>query len=500
MKSSISRLFLLGMASFLALISCTSCQNTRPSNNSGEGQKVDSILVSHGPNLAMSSDTIPMPIYLMANGDYLQLLYWTDVEEPQRNEEYPEYYEEQHGAWATQEALRRRLPQYTHLINGDRLIDIRFHDEVLKDPDGNTPSIGELHGRPEIPSLCARFVPADEKIRVEDLTGMVAVTDSYLQSRKLLAIDEPSEETYPALLDSILRKVEAQYGMKVSRSVWCATIGQRYLQGCLQFKGEYKNAPKDDRDYKKSLALEVLVDSGRVYADEVLGYYLSDEDFGWNVDDGGEYIPSQIVAAFEGPQGLELCYWRGAPESLTVGMYVLRDGKYEQQSFDMYHYMIDEEIPIWKKDIAEMQQLYLDRNPTAHKGIELVRCAHCYLDYSNEWIWLRDKDNKYGAFFIRKDGKLSLIAVETPQMKPTQMSKDGINYLKLSGNIVDTTTRTEIYGFKEGKQVEHFIATAVSGVITECSLNGDSLDKERGQAYLDKLPEGEEVTAYFPEI
>ncbi len=125
---------------------------------------------------------------------------------------------------------------------------------------------------------------------------------------------------------------------------------------------------------------------------------------------------------------------------------------------------------------------------------------HFYLDYPNEWIWLRDKDNNYGAFFFRKDGKLSLVAVETPQMKPVQMSRDVIYYLKLSGAIVDTTSRTEIYGFKEGRQVEHFIATAFSSVITECSLKGKTLSKEDGQKYLDNLPEEEQVTAYFREL
>ena len=40
----------------------------------------------------------------------------------------------------------------------------------------------------------------------------------------------------------------------------------------------------------------------------------------------------------------------------------------------------------------------------------------------------------------------------------------------------------------------------VEGEINECSLNGKTLSKEEGRAYLDKIPEGKEITAYFSDI
>ncbi len=497
MKSIKTRVLTLGTASLLALFSSMSCHQSRNANGSGEDSKVDSTTASGSPHSAEAGDTIPMPIYLTPNGQYLQMLYWTDVIEPPRNDEYPEYYEERHALWSAQETLRRRLSQYTHLVEGDKLIDIRYYDEVLKDPDGNTPSIGQLHGRPEIPSLCARFVPTDARIRVEDLAGMVAVTDSYLNSRKKLAIDftSSSDATLPAFPDSILRKVEQQYGMKVSRSVWCTTIGGRYMQGCLQFEGEYRNAPKDDNDYKKSLALEVLVDSGRVYACEQIGYFISPNDFGWNVDDGGEYIPSSICAAFQGPKGVELCYWRGAPESLTVGMYVLRDGRYEQQNFDMYQYMIDEEIPVWKSDIAEMQRLYSAW--PEYDDVALTLWGHCYVDFENEWIWLRDKDQQNGAIFLRKDGRYTLIGVETPQIKPSTMDKDNLYYIRFAASGNEMPMSLRISAFRKGELVEQFSALEANGIVANCELNGKPISEDEGRAYLDGLTGWTELNTYF---
>ena len=40
----------------------------------------------------------------------------------------------------------------------------------------------------------------------------------------------------------------------------------------------------------------------------------------------------------------------------------------------------------------------------------------------------------------------------------------------------------------------------VEGEIDGCSLNGKEISKEQGRAYLDKIPEGKEITAYFSDI
>jgi hypothetical protein len=297
--------------------------------------------------------------------------------------------------------------------------------------------------------------------------------------------------------------------MKAVRSSKTSVIGDRYTMGAIEFKGEYKNAPKDkyDAERKFALALEVLIDNGeqgqaqsevKVYVLEQLGHYDPEYGSTWNADADG-YIPNDIVAAFEGPKGLELCYTHGAPESFCVGMLFPRDGKLVELEYECYHSMVDEDIPVWKTDIAEMVRIY-QADEMGDKDVKFTKWAHCYIDYENEWIWLRDKDDKNGAFFIRKDGKFTLIAVENPRFRPLQCQKDGLSYLKLSGSAGGPSWQEEIHVFKDGKQIQKFNSLKVYGEIDECSLNGKDISKEEGQAFLDKVPEGKEISAWFKDI
>ena len=196
------------------------------------------------------NDTTPMPMFIMGTDKegYLQVLYWSHIEEPQKTDDNDSWYEEYRQSWALQEMFRRNIADYTNLLSdGGKVIKLKFVDEVLKNPDGNRPSIGERHGRNTIPSLCARFTYANPKDKLEETwKGSVIVTDNYLKSRKRLNIEyDQSEWDKPkALPDFAVKQLEKQYGMKVERMRLCATIGGRYIWGKLQFKGEYKNAPK----------------------------------------------------------------------------------------------------------------------------------------------------------------------------------------------------------------------------------------------------------------
>ena len=161
--------------------------------------------------------------------------------------------------------------------------------------------------------------------------------------------------------------------------------------------------------------------------------------------------------------------------------------------------MVDEDIPVWKKDFAEMDRLYrADEFSDSH--VKFTKWAHCYIDYDNEWIWLRDADDKNGAFFLRQDGKISLVAIENPRLRPSSCQKDGLSYLKFAGSAGGPSWQQEIHVFKSGKRIEKFNVLEVEGEINECSLNGKTLSKEEGRAYLDKIPEGKEITAYFSDI
>lgn len=495
----------VAIAALSALVLTMGCNSKGKTEASNEKDSMVAVIDS----IIEENDTTPMPMFLMrCDGQSMQVLYWSPLEEPQKSGDDDEYFEESHQRWALQEMFRRNKAQYTNMLMDDKFVKIKYVDEVLKDPDGNTPSIGEVH-RTEIPSLCARFDFAnakDKKISEYGYyeCGTVIVTDSYLKSRHLLAVKykESESEAPVPLPDFAVKQLAKKYGMEVQRQQLTATIGDSIVWGTLQFKGEYKNAPKDpyDKDRRSALALDVLICGDKVYAHEDIGYY--DEEYGpsWNADDGGEYVGCYIMAAFEGPKGLELCFGRDAPESSAVGMFYVRSGQLIQHTYETYHNLVDEQIPVWKKDIAEMRRLYLADDPHGHKDITLTKWAHCYIDYDNEWIWMRDSVDKNGAFFIRKDGKFRLVDVENDHQKPATCEKDGISYLKLSGSAGGPSYQTIVYAFKDGKQLWKLFALQVYGELSECMLNDKEVSKEVGQSYLDKLPKAETLTSYFTEI
>ena len=498
------KLLLLAIALLAVMVGCKNKGQTAPAD---EKDSVKAVIDS----IIEENDTTPLPMFLIGgDGKYMHMLYWANIEEPQRSEGDEEYFDTWHKTWEFQEMFRRNAAQYTNRIIGGEIKKIKFVDEVLKDPDGNTPSIGEIHGREEIPALCARFdfVNPKDKNPDEPTWGVVICTDSYLNSRKQLKIEGVDVvDSYPELPAEVVKKMEKEYGMKADNSKKIGVIDGRYIHGTIEFKGEYTGSPRQtgaglapgaDSDRKYALALEVLIDSDRIYKLEQLGYY--DETYGatWNADADG-YIPNDIVAAFEGPKGLELCYTHGAPESFCVGMIYLRDGKLIEHQYEMFHALIDEETPVWKKDIAEMKKLFLEQDPE-NKYVDLTKWAHCYLDYDNEWIWLRDEKDENGAMFIRKDGKFKYIAAETPKLKFSRASQGNTYYLLLSGSAGGPATYLQVLAFENGKQTERFNALSIYGEIDECHLNGKTLSKELGQAYIDKLPESREINAYFTDI
>jgi hypothetical protein len=132
--------------------------------------------------------------------------------------------------------------------------------------------------------------------------------------------------------------------------------------------------------------------------------------------------------------------------------------------------------------------------------VTFTKWAHCYIDYTNEWIWLRDKDDKNGAFFIRKDGKFHLVAIENPRFRPSCCDKDGIFYLKLAGPAGGPSWQTEIHAFKEGKETWCLNVLENEGEVVECALNGNDISREEGRNYLNKVPQSKEITASFKDI
>ena len=446
--------------------------------------------------------TLP-PMFLLGNSNsMMQMVYWTSPEEPQKDEDYPEYYDDAHQAWELQERFRHNASKYTKLIvDGIKTRDVKYVDEILLNPDGEQMFPGELHSRPEIPSPGARFTFLGDSKSTDD--GVVVVTDSYLATHKALKIKPASTDRELPMRFAVIKKMEEKYGMKVSRSVECSIIGDRYTYGVLQFEGEYKNSTrkKYDPNEKSALALEIITDGDKIYSFPVEGWY--DPEYGptWNADDGGEYQPSSIEAVFEGPLGTEFCYIHWAPESATTGIMLLSNGKLDRQEYAVYHSLIDEPLPVWKKDIEMMKKIYLDEDPGEHKFVKLSKWAHVYIDYEGEQIWISDDEEENGAFFSRENGKLKLVGTVRANLKPSfPESLDGNHYLVISGPAGGPSYYTEIFKFKGGKCVESFNALEVYGEIDGATLNGKEISAEQGKAYMKAVPDAIEPYIFWTEI
>ena len=150
----------------------------------------------------------------------------------------------------------------------------------------------------------------------------------------------------------------------------------------------------------------------KVYSFPVEGYIYEGMST-WHADDDGEYYGCQITL-FEAPDdAIEIAYIEGAPESITTGMYYIRDGKMTRERYEVYHTLVDESAPLWKKDVAEMMKLYVADNPSAHKGAKFAKFRWLDIDTdNNDELWIRSADDKHGAIFNRINGKWGLIATE----------------------------------------------------------------------------------------
>ena len=481
------------MKKYVFLIVCAiavmmSCKNKgQASEASGaDSTAVDSVL-------AELNDTTPLPMMLYyMNPQNMMMVYWIDPTEPEKTKDNADFYNDIHNGWGVQNMFTRNAANYTKMLMDDKWVDIKFIGEVTKDPDGKTLYGGEMHGRPSIPSPGLKYAFANPKDapKSDEWSNMyIVVHKDYLTSRKQLKIDYPdSEKPMPK---AVVKKMEQKYGMTASHSQICSKIDGRYTQGFIQFVGEYKKAPKNpDNDYKKALALEVIIDGDSLYTLEVLGYYDEEsKSCTWNADDGGDYCPTNIYAAFEGPKGLELCYRHSAPESCTVGMYLPRNGEINELEYACYHVMVDEQEPLWNKEIAEMQKLYL-KESEARKDCPLKKFN--FIDIDNDGIdevWMRDKDENIGALFTFKDRKPQLICIETEKMKASfKRSNDGRGSVKIAGPAGGSSYATELYVLKKSQVVERFFMMEVEGEITDAELNGKTLTKWEAADYLDKTP------------
>lgn len=484
------------MTCALAAMMFAACGN----KTNGDAELADSTIVEDSVLAEIEEDGAPMPAFLyVLSPQYMQVVYWTSMEEPLKkdyeNDGSLEDYDNNHRIWALQEEVRRNAKEYTKVLGNDnKTYDIKYVSEALKDPDGGNLQGGSLHSLESLPSKGQKYAFASATIPSMKVFGTgihVMMSESYLKTRKALSLKllSPNSAGKPFSAE-VRKKLEAEYGMTVQRSEQAYRLGDKYVYGVVQFK------PKN----KKVIALEVLTDGDKVYSWVMKGYYESETEYGWNVDDEGTYFTSQILAAYEGPKGLEICFERGAPESITVGLFVLKEDKFTRVEYACYYIPVDEQPPLWKKDLAKLRKMYTAEDKD-NKNHNLTRYAWEDIDGDDiKELLLCDKDNKYGAIFTMKGEPKMVCSFDCMDNINLTWSEGGKGYVIFARFAGGPSVFTNIYGIKNSKVEDNFGLMEVYGEYESASLNGKEIGKEAAQSFMAKLPRASNRQIYYMDI
>lgn len=178
-----------------------------------------------------------------------------------------------------------------------------------------------------------------------------ATTEAFMETHKVLSFENLGDENLQSMPQAVIDSVEARVGYKLSRSYEYCRNAERNLH--------IYNAQTTPVD-SICLGLTILSVSDQLYIMADTAYYYEGE-FGWNVDDGGEYFPYQICAITEGTEGIDLWYCRWAPESLGMGALLAREGNLFDYNMCFFYVAYDftpEPEPVELPATAELTSEY----------------------------------------------------------------------------------------------------------------------------------------------
>ena len=146
------------------------------------------------------------------------------------------------------------------------------------------------------------------------------------------------------------------------------------------------------------------------------------------------------------------------------------------------------------EQFAKMQELYEDSDDD-HGWKPL--CKWQYVDLDGDGInevWMRDKAEEYGAFFICDGDYIDVIGVETDRFQAyTREQKDGKGYFCKGGPAGGPSYYTETVTVKGSRVTDRFNLLEVYGEVDGASLNGEEIDAAKARAYQESLPESTEL-------
>ena len=146
------------------------------------------------------------------------------------------------------------------------------------------------------------------------------------------------------------------------------------------------------------------------------------------------------------------------------------------------------------EQFAQMQALYEDAEDD-HGWMPLCKWQYVDLDGDGlDEVWMRDRDEEFGAMFSLADGEVSLIGIETDRFGAyTLEQKDGKGYFCKGGPAGGPSYYTEIVTVKDSRVVEQFNQLQVYDDIDGEGLNGKEISADEARAYVKALPESKEL-------
>lgn len=270
------------------------------------------------------NDDVPTFMYYI-DKDNMKVVYWSQLDNT----------EETDDSYKMQQSVQANAQKYTKMIIDNKVVDVKFLKEELKDNDGYDLNTGMVSNNLSMLSGLTYGI-ADDNIQLKSRsfgTMYPLVTEDFINNHQLLPIKSKKwkeEENDVPFSNEVVGYLENEYGMKCKRSHIVCQVEGGFTFGILQFE------VKDE----KVLALKVLVDEDKIYSLPDEGHYYEGEAT-WNVDDCGVYLPFDIINVFDGPEGIVICFEKCAPESYTTGIMSLKDGKLIEQIQGMYYVLVN---------------------------------------------------------------------------------------------------------------------------------------------------------------
>ena len=130
------RLMLVAICAMAVMFSCKNKGETAPADSADS-------MVAVIDSIIEENDTTPLPMFLIGDdGKYMQMLYWTDIEEPKKDDDNAEYFETWHNSWELQQMFRRNAAHYTNRIVDGKVKKIAANTYIIT--PSNVDLVGDL--------------------------------------------------------------------------------------------------------------------------------------------------------------------------------------------------------------------------------------------------------------------------------------------------------------------------------------------------------------------